>query len=226
MVKRASIEFVESDTPIQGLMTKFGGQPAWLSGAQWPLSRKTGLPMQFIGQIAFDREVFRDVTAQMAYVFMTQGDEFVDGTWEPDGGENAVVVQPGKVLVPTQPLTVGPTLYRMVSCRGRDRLVPEPCEFAVRLTLAEDPDFVGESERWEWDDEKQLNYCDVIGGNKIGGTPGFLQNDEFPGEDFRRLLLQLDSTLVPFSINFGDCGIGYAFLSGDELAGKFLWQCS
>jgi uncharacterized protein YwqG len=218
---------LESDVPIQCLVTKFGGQPVWFAGAQWPLSRKTGLPMQFIGQIALDIELFRDVAGQMAYVFMSHDDdEFVDGTWEPDGGENAVVVQPGKLFVPTQPLVEGPTLYRRVSRPGHDRLAREPCEFAVRLTFAEDPDFVRELERWEWDDEKQRNYCEVIGGNKIGGTPGFLQNDEFPGQDFRRLLLQLDSTLVPFSINFGDCGIGYVFLSTDGMSGKFLWQCS
>jgi hypothetical protein len=31
----------------------------------------------------------------MAYVFMVEDDEYVDGTEEPDGGENAVIIQPG-----------------------------------------------------------------------------------------------------------------------------------
>ncbi|WP_422747317.1 hypothetical protein [Micromonospora sp. WMMD1219] len=30
----------------------------------------------------------------MAYLFLTGGDEYVDGTWEPEDGENAVIVQP------------------------------------------------------------------------------------------------------------------------------------
>jgi hypothetical protein len=39
-----------------------------------------------------------------------------------------------------------------------------------------------------------------------------------------RLLLQLDSCSVPFDVNFGDAGVGYAFLNevGDQA--KFLWQ--
>jgi hypothetical protein len=52
-----------------------------------------------------------------------------------------------------------------------------------------------------------------------------MQGDEFPFGGACRLLLQLDSCTVPFSINFGDAGVGYAFLneSGDQA--KFLWQC-
>jgi hypothetical protein len=40
------------------------------------------------------------------------------------------------------------------------------------------------------------------------------------------LLLQLDSTKVPFFVNFGDAGIGYLFLSADGQTAKFLWQCA
>jgi hypothetical protein len=29
------------------------------------------------------------------YIFMTDDEQYVDGTWEPFGGENAVIVQPG-----------------------------------------------------------------------------------------------------------------------------------
>ena len=64
----------------------------------------------------------------------------------------------------------------------------------------------------------------MLSGNKIGGTPIFLQADEFPGPGTWKLLLQLDSTTVPFSINFGDCGIAYAFISDDGSTAKFLWQ--
>jgi hypothetical protein len=182
--------------------------------------------MHFIGQIALDPELFGNLHGQMAYVFMTDSDTYVDGTWEADGGENAVIIQPGECSVPTQNLDQGPTLYRMVPRAGHDRLVPEACEFAVRLTHSEDPDFLSEGDRWQLDEETSRQYLEAVDGNKIAGTPGFLQTDEFPGEDFRTLLLQLDSTRVPFSVNFGDCGIGYAFLSQDGRVGKFLWQCA
>ncbi|WP_455200561.1 alkaline phosphatase PhoX, partial [Kaarinaea lacus] len=34
--------------------------------------------------------------------------EFVDGTYEPDGGENAVILQPGTTVLPTVAITEGP----------------------------------------------------------------------------------------------------------------------
>jgi hypothetical protein len=92
MVKKESIEFIESRKPISSLVTKFGGQPVWVSQPQWPLSKSTGKPMRFICQIAINSEMFKPVAAQMAYLFMTDGEEYVDGTWEADGGENAVML--------------------------------------------------------------------------------------------------------------------------------------
>jgi hypothetical protein len=162
--------------------------------------------MRFICQIALDPLVFGVIRTRMAYLFMTDREEFVDGTYEPDGGENAVVIQSdeGAGTLPGQ--VEGPTLYRMVEKPGRDRLVAVPCEFAVTLDLGEDV-------------EPEDGFA-----NKIGGTPKFLQNDEYP-QGGPWLLLQLDSASVPFSINFGDAGVGYAFISGDGTIGKFLWQC-
>ncbi len=225
MVKRASIEFVEASMPIRESVTKFGGQPVWLLAPQWPLSRETGRPMRFIGQVSLDPDLFGPVEGRMAYLFITDDDDYIDGTWEPDGGENAVIIQPGELLVPAQDLAAGPTLYRMVSRPGHERLVAEPCEFVARLTLSDDAPFVSEQDLWQGDEESSRRYRAALGGNKIGGTPGFLQGDEFPGEEFRQLLLQLDSTGAPFCVNFGDCGIGYAFLSRQGHTGKFLWQC-
>jgi uncharacterized protein YwqG len=64
-----------------------------------------------------------------------------------------------------------------------------------------------------------------VGGNKVGGTPGFIQGDQFPDGGPWKLLLQLDSDDVPFYVNFGDAGVGYAYISEDGRKGKFLWQC-
>src|ERR1700759_4787138 len=111
MVKRDSIEFVESRRPITDPHTKFGGQPVWLGKADWPLSKATGRPMQFICQIKIDPEKFAPVDARMAYLFMTD-DGNVDGTWEPDGGENAVILQPGDVTARTTSILDGPSLNR------------------------------------------------------------------------------------------------------------------
>ena len=225
MVKRQSIKFIEVKEPIRGPVTKFGGQPVWIEGAQWPVSASTGNPMRFICQVAIDPDVFGSIPPKMAYIFMTDEEEYVDRTWEPDGGENAVVLQPGVVSSPVRALDSGPTLYRMVKKVFKKLLVPEQCEFALKMSKSEDPDFVDEDARREWSDEKWGKYAETLDGNKIGGTPIFLQNTEFPGPGSWRLLLQLDSGNLPFSINFGDVGTGYAFLSEDGTIGKFLFQC-
>jgi uncharacterized protein YwqG len=225
MNTRKAIEFIEAATPVCELVTKFGGQPNWVLEPQWPISRETGNPMRFICQVELDRKIFGDITGQMAYIFMTDEEEFVDETWDPEGGENAVIIQPGRNEVPTQAIPVGPTLYRMVARSGQQKLAAESCEFEVRCDDIEDPEFVCEEERRKRNDEVRHAYYESIGGNKIGGTPGFLQGDEFPGPDFRKLILQLDATQVPFWVNFGDSGIGYAFLSDDGSRAKFLWQC-
>ena len=227
MPKKHQIQFREVSSPISDFVTKFGGQPSWISEAQWPLSRETGKPMQFICQIKLSNELFPNSTAQMAYLFMTDedDDEFVDGTYEPDGGENAVILQPGVTNIPTRTMAEGPTLYRMIEKPGQDRLQPEACEFAISMTEEDDITFISEEER------RKLPNADVQGAtgrldeNKIGGTPVFMQGDEFPFDGKCRLLLQLDSCSVPFYINFGNAGVGYAFLNevGDQA--KFLWQC-
>jgi uncharacterized protein YwqG len=226
MTKRHSIEFVEAKAPVREFVTKFGGQPVWVGESQWPLSRSTGKPMRFICQVALDPALFGTLEARMAYLFMTDDEEHVDGTWEPDYGENAVILQPGGATAPTAPVENGPTLYRMVKRLFQKRLVPEACEFGVRITEAEDLEFVSDEIRGAWSDEEGERYLEALLGNKIGGSPLFIQSDQFPGEGRWTLLLQLDASEVPFSINFGDAGVGYVFLSEDGKTAKFLWQCS
>jgi uncharacterized protein YwqG len=210
MPKKHRIEFQEAAAPITKSITKFGGQPVWIADPQWPLSRQTGKPMRFICQIAISQELFPNSPVRMAYLFMTdeEGGEFVDGTYEPDGGENAVILQPGNAPVPATNVAEGPTLYRMVEKPGHDRLQPEPCEFAVRVI--------------EEDDTSETASLEE---NKIGGSPVFMQGDEYPFDGTCRLLLQLDSCGVPFYVNFGDAGVGYAFLNEAGDRAKFLWQC-
>ncbi len=144
MPKKWIINFIEAETPITEPVTKFGGQPVWIGEPDWPLSRETGNPMRFIGQIELKEELGFTTPANMAYIFMTEEEDggFVDTTYEPDGGENAVTLQPGTTVLPTAAITEGPTLYRMVQKPGMDRLQPEACEFAVELTPADDIEFV------------------------------------------------------------------------------------
>ncbi|MFZ2990184.1 DUF1963 domain-containing protein [Ideonella sp.] len=222
------IEFFE-DSPINGeSKTKFGGQPDWITTAQWPLSRTTGNPMRFLCQIELDERIFPAAAGKMAYVFMTDENEYIDGTWEPDGGENCVVIQPSSapLVVKVANLLTGPSLYTMREAAGSNRLVPVEQAYGTQLSVGEDPSYQPTSAWHDWSDEQVDAYASELEGNKIGGTPIFLQDDEFPSEEPWRLLLQLDSTRVPFLVNFGDAGVAYAFIDPEGSKGRMLWQCA
>jgi len=221
----AKIKFEKTNESIQESVTKFGGQPIWITGPQWPLSKDTGNPMEFICQLALSEDIFPNSKGKMAYIFMTE-EEYVDGTWEPDGGENAVIIQPGTPQVKVEGVLNGPAIKAYVEVNGENLLQPEPIELAVEIAIKNDPEYTDEENRASWRDAQYDEYTKSLDYNKIGGTPIFLQNDEFPEGDDYKLLLQLDSTQVPFYVNFGDSGIGYAFINSEGTIGKFLWQCA
>jgi len=118
-------------------------------------------------------------------------------------------------------------LVRMIDELGMGALLTEQeREYAVRLNVKDEPAFVPEAGRADWTQETFGRYAEALDGNKLGGSPIFLQADEFPDDSVWHLLLQLDSTSVPFSVNFGDAGIAYVFTDPTATIGKMLWQCS
>ena len=224
--------FTAATQPIREAVTKFGGQPTWLSEPQWPLSRMYATPMTFVCQVALAPEVFGRQHAKMAYVFMTEysGQDLYPETWLPDAGENAVLLQPGGWSAPTVPLVEGPSLSKRV---WRDSV---PCEFAVHLELGEDPDaFRVPEEAVELDEQGDVvirdepawsAYLRALFEPKIGGTPVPQDMDypPSPGPGSWQLLVQFAEQNVPFSINFGGDGVGYAFLSADGMTARFVHQ--
>jgi hypothetical protein len=200
--------FVPASGAVSEPVTKVGGQPVWLEEPQWPLSRETGEPMRFLGQFALEG-------GRLAYLFMTgDGDgEWVDGTYEPEGGENALVIQPGGRIpdfVTVEGRAAGPVA-------GPDHLphaadVRQERQRERQQGVGPDAD-VDAAGRHPWQ---------FLGGPGVG--PRWLQGEETPGEGWR-LVVQLDTGGLPFYVNFGDAGVGYAFLSPDGKEGRFLWQC-
>lgn len=179
----------KADAPILEPVTKLGGQPVWVDVPQWPLSTELGTPMMFLGQFWLPGE-----GARMAYLFMTGGEDFVDGTWESEGGENALIVQPGRVpsFIAVTGEAEGPTMSG---------------DLAVDLVPASPAEL-----REGWD-------------NRLGGSPTWLQDEEYPPGDWS-FLFQLDGSDEFYDVNFGDAGVGYGFLSADGREGRFLWQCA
>src|SRR4051794_3529049 len=88
----AHLQFEFASVPITQPITKFGGEPVWIDEPAWPRSRSSNNLMFFIGQVGLDRRLFPLAVADMAYIFMTD-DPGADFTWDPDAGENSVVLQ-------------------------------------------------------------------------------------------------------------------------------------
>lgn len=230
MAKRKTIAFNDSSNRIEKPVTKFGGQPVWLTEPQWPLSRALGVPMRFIGQIAIPVDLFPKGEGKIAYLFMTDTEDYVDGTWEPNGGENAVIIQPPEgsepPIVQVEQNVAGPTIQRYVKALFSKKLKPKDVELSVELSEENEPDFVPDTDKSPFTDEQMQEYVDAIQGNKIGGAPAFIQYDEFPDSEVDwRMLLQLDSCAVPFHLNFGDSGVGHVFVDESITKARLLWQC-
>lgn len=224
MPRAYSLSFKPAKAPIQEPVTKFGGQPTWLQQPQWPVSRKSGQQMKFICQIVIYPEIFGACVGKMAYIFISDVEQQALPTWDPTGGENAVIIQPGHPpQVNTRPSPRGPSLYEFIEVPGQTLLEPRPCEFLVDVFQRTDPDFIEENHRIALDEPSFALYSKQVEGNKIGGTPYFLQEDQLP-RGGGHLLMQLDSANIPFSLNFGDCGVGYVFISPDGSQGRFLFQ--
>ena len=216
-VPKYDLTFRRAEHPINARTTKFGGLPTWLAETCWPLSRATRKPMLFVCQIALDQI---EMGNGMVYVFISEDPGGDLQTWLVDGGENAIIVQPGLVSAPHLPLAVGPYVFTMEGQRLRE---PVPCEFEVDLTPGADPDMVDLTTLENWTADERQRYRAALLGTKLCGTPGLLQHEEPIGAGWT-LLAQIDSVRVPFEINFGGCGVGYVFLSPSGTAGKFFWQ--
>lgn len=201
------IQFKRARAPIREAVTKFGGAPVWVGRPQWPIATRTGAAMQFIAQISLDPFGF---AGAMAYLFM-EGENGAGDTWQPDGGANALIIAPSDAPLPVdvKGRPDGPGLFELKSVPQGNVRQKQACEFAVLLHEEED------CEPSDGDDGCR---------NKIGGVPKWLQGDETPPDGEWLLLLQLNSARVPFEVDFGDAGVGYAFLSADGKRGKFLWQ--
>ena len=227
MIPSAAIEISRATDRISTPITKFGGEPCWLETPQWPQSRQLGIPMTFLGQIAL-----RDVpslpeslraSGRVAYLFMTETDAAVVHTCEPEGGENAVIIQPDGAS--------GTTATKEQATNTHAEWV----ECAVRLTPQDEPEIVdpqsgllglaGAGSNPSENDDPRREQLKV---NKLGGVPCFIQQVEYPPSETRwHFVLQLNEENKfsdgKFNPNF-DGGRAHVFVSDDGRQGRLLWQ--
>jgi hypothetical protein len=193
-LSRAYFTLTPAPAAVGDPVAKVGGQPNWLAEPQWPLSRDLGTPMWFIGQFA--------VEGGLAYVFLSEATEAIDYAAEPDGGENAVIIQPyGRLPLLQRSYLEIPSPVAVVTQAQGPTVGPD--HLLIEVTLGQ----AGQG---------ALQF--------LGDEPQWLQGDELPEAGYR-LIAQLDSQRLPFDVDFGDAGIGDVFISSDGREGRFLWQC-
>ncbi len=229
LTPRLELTVRPSAEPIDMAEAKLGGQPVWLDTPFWPLSATSGTPMVFIGQFPLPAP-----STGMCYLFMAEDSEGTGLTFEPEAGDNALLVQPGGRVPPFLKGTAtatGPTLWRRgqsweeqvpVELRLEARPVAEPAQRAFEAEVA----WQAAARNGEVASSDHLEG--VESRSHIGGPPLVWQPWTTAIGRSWRFFFQLDggegSKGEPYALNFGG-GTGYAFLSEDELEGRFLWDC-
>jgi len=178
--------------------------------------------MTFVCQIVIPREWREDESLRVAYVFMTGAgfDHRAMETWNPDEGETCVIVQAAGASRSSR----GPYPDTLKMWREQDgRRTEVPCEFAVDEAPAEEAAYVRQADLDKLPATERNAVSESWHGNKIGGSPYWIQYEELPYTDWW-LLLQLEDGTYPFNLNLGT-GIGYVFLNSACDNGKLLWQC-
>ncbi len=221
---RLQMSFRPAAAPIRDVVAKLGGQPVWLDEPFWPTSQAFGTPMTFVGQFPISGPEPR-----MTYLFVTEDEWAVAETYDPDGGENAVIVQPGgripRFLAGTA-TTDGPSLWR----HGATWAEKVPVEFHIDMSALCGADDRALEEEIAWNEAARNGifrdppqHGRLPPRSYVGGMPLFWQADvRVPGP--WQFFFQLDGGEgwgdEPYALNFGG-GTGYAFLSPDEKEGRF-----
>lgn len=220
------IEFIAAPTGIAAPVTKFGGHPVWLEVPTVPLSRRTGEPMVFIGQVVVPPELAADNRLRIAYLFMTGAgfDERAMETWSPSEGETCVLVQCGGA----ESAALANYPRRLMRWEEGDdhggRRHEAACEYVVTQTPEEEAAYLSLDELGALPEADSARIMESWRGNKIGGAPYWVQAEEFPFGRDSRLLLQLECSTYPFNFNLGT-GVGYVFTNADATQAALLWQC-
>ncbi|MEU4423315.1 hypothetical protein AB0F81_22030 [Actinoplanes sp. NPDC024001] len=226
LTPRREMSWRPGSAAISEPIAKLGGQPFWLDEPFWPVSASSGDPMTFIGQFPAPGG------AALAYLFLSDA----DGSYDPDGGENALIVQPGGRIpsfLKGENRRTGPSLWR----RGtdwNDRVPvelhidlrpPDPATLPVYERQLAEQDAERRGEPLEPDENAYLEKRDYLGGRPVFWQPWAVEEI---GESWR-FFFQLDgaegSGDDAFALPYGG-GTGYAFLSEDQREGRFFWDCA
>lgn len=200
-MKSYKIDAFISQSSDHRYITRFGGQPDWITAPQWPVSLQwDNRPLKFVGQIRLN-DFFSELSdVTLAYIFLTQPKDKTDPFFDPDiicpdEGENAIIIQPnGRIpeYIHIDNSCIGPTVD------SESIWIPQTTE----------------------NEEKSATEFEQIDIDKFCGIPAFAQNSNVESDNI--LLLQLHTNWLPFYINAGDSPTMFAFLNGKKDGGFIL----
>ncbi|MGF1490764.1 MAG: DUF1963 domain-containing protein [Prochloraceae cyanobacterium] len=236
MPHKTQFQNVETTTEITSPITKFGGQPVWLSQPCWPLSFETSEKMLFMSQIALDPKLFPDSNGTMVYIFFYDCETIYEEAIAIviQNLENLTYKDDGYEYVSE---ATGPAIYELnEDCQAIYK------EYKAVLEPIEDEELIPLEERFtidDWDYEMKFQFSKpFLAGNKIGGQPLYIQGRTNPPSEFNSqewlLLMQLapnqgywnnlQPNFYPFHMDLDDCGILTIFISSDYKKTKCFIQ--
>jgi len=231
MLLKKEFEFVESSSPITEPISKFGGQPVWINTPHWPIDSEKGNQMLFMGQIAFDVELFPRPGEMMAYLF-------ISGSADPlynqaigiviQSKDNAFVSENTNDWVKFTEANTGPSIFELDENRE-----PVYKEYSIKFGPLIEEKEIAVDERVGWEDlDLEDGYTFTypeLAGKKIGGQPLYIEGKTVPHSYFTENqwinFLQLAPlegyrenlrpNFYPFYMEMGEFGILNIFLSED-----------
>jgi Domain of unknown function (DUF1963) len=228
MPNSTKFEIVASHNQILTPITKFGGQPVWISHPHWPCSPESNEQMTFLGQIALNPELFPNCNNAMAYIFFATESEPIYNE------AMAIVIQtPESVWSDDSEIEFvseanGPTIYEL-----DENYNPIYKEYEAVLNPIKREAVIPLEKRYAINDldyKTGYQFTQVeIAGNKIGGQPLYLKDLSTPPEYFTSqewlLLMQMAPTqgywnnlqpnFYPFQMELGEFKILTIFISRD-----------
>ena len=228
MPLKTQFQIVESPTKITEPITKFGGQPVWISQPSWPLCPETSEKMLFMAQISLNPELFPNNNGTMVYIFFSGDSEIINEV------DIATVIQTYEnAYLDDDNFEYASESTGPIICELDENRQAIYKEYKAVLQPIEDEKMVLLEERYtidDWDCEVKFHFTkSFLAGNKIGGQPLYIQGLTNPPYEFNSeewlLLLQLAPTqgywdnlqpnFYPFHMDLDDCGILTIFISSD-----------
>lgn len=181
-------------------VSRIGGRPLAPAGIAWPRCKSCKDPMQFLAQLRLFETGGAGLPDRLLLIFMCQNRPGMCDDWSATSGANCALLVP-PAGAPLAPPGGKHTLLSKVDGVGFD---PIPVGQGY-------PDLVSDPR--------------VLG--RASGDPLWIQADDTPecacGKRMS-FVAQLEDR-GGGGINFGDAGVGYAFLCTPCLQARFLWQC-